>query len=130
VIRFSDQQKFLMWERWRQGDTLREVARLLERHPSSVFKKLNRTGGIQPAARSRSSRALSLTEREVVSRGLASGKSLRAIARELNRVPSTVSCEVARNGGFVRYRAATADQATCGSAQYAQRSASWPKTLS
>jgi len=86
-----------MWERWRQGDTLREVARQLERHPSSVFKKLSRTGGIQPDARSRSSRALSLIEREAISRGLASDKSLRAIARELNRAPSTISREVARN---------------------------------
>lgn len=53
-----------MWERWRQGDALREVARLLERHPSSVFKKLSRTGGMQPAERSRSSRALTLDDRE------------------------------------------------------------------
>jgi len=101
-----------MWERWRQGDTLREVARQLERRPSSIFKKLSSSGGIQSAERSRSARALSLTDREVISRGLASNKSLRTIARELNRAPSTISREVARNGGSVRYRAATADQAT------------------
>ena len=112
MIRFSSEQKTLMWERWRQGDTLREVARQLERHPSSVFKKLSRTGGIQPVARSRSSRALSLVDREAISRGLASDRSLRDIARELNRAPSTISREVARNGGAVRYRAASAEQAT------------------
>lgn len=116
MTRFSNQQKSLMWERWRQGDSLREVARLLERPPSSVFKQLHRTGGIQPTVRSRSSRALSLGERELISRGLASGRSLRAIARELNRAPSTVSREVARNGGPIRYRATSADQATWGRA--------------
>lgn len=108
-LRFSDQHKSLMWERWRQGDSLREIARLLERPPASVFKVLGRTGGIQPAPRSRSSRALSLEERENISRGLACGKSLRAISRELNRAPSTVSREVARNGGSAAYRATTAD---------------------
>ncbi len=101
-----------MWTRWRQGDGLREIARLLERGPASVSEVLSRTGGIQPAPRSRSLRALSLDEREVISRGLASGTSLRAIAQELNRAPSTVSREVERNGGSVNYRAATADQST------------------
>ena len=110
--RFSGNRKSQMWERWRQGDTQREIARLLERPPSSVFKQLSRTGGIQPAARSRSSRALSLDEREVISRGLASGKSLRAIALELKRAPSTISREVERNGGSINYRATAADQAT------------------
>lgn len=64
---------------------------------------------MQPAVRSRSSRALFLGERELISRGLASGRSLRAIARELNRAPSTVSREVARNGRSVRYRATSAE---------------------
>lgn len=101
-----------MWERWRQGDTLREIARLLERPPASVFKQLSRTGGIQPAPRKRSAIALSLNDREVISRGLATGKSLRAIALELSRAPSTIAREVGRNGGSVNYRAATAEQAT------------------
>ena len=109
-LRFSDQEKSLLWERWRQGDGLREIARLLERGPSSVSKVLHRTGGMQPATRTRSSRVLSLEEREAISRGLASGKSLRAIAQEISRAPSTVSREVERNGGITKYRAATADQ--------------------
>jgi len=79
-----------MWERWRQGDTLKEVARQLERHPLSAFKILSHAGGIQPVARTRSSRALSLADREAISRSLASDKSLRAIAQELNRAPSTI----------------------------------------
>lgn len=112
MTRFSNQQKSLMWDRWQQGDSLREISRLLERPPSSVFKQLRHTGGMRPTERSRSSRALSLDERELISRGLASGQSLRAIARELDRAPSTVSREIARNGGSVRCRATTADQAT------------------
>ena len=63
--RFSDNQKSQMWERWRQGDTLREIARLLERPPSSVFKQLSRTGGMQPSPRTRSSRAMSLNDRAI-----------------------------------------------------------------
>ena len=110
--RFSDLEKSLMWDRWRQGDGLREIARLLERGCSSVSKVLSRTGGIRPAPRTRSSRALSLDEREIISRGLACGKSLRAISRKIHRAPSTISREVERNGGSVRYRATTADEAT------------------
>lgn len=98
--RFSSQDRSLMWERWRHGDSLREIARLLERGPSSVSKLLSRTGGIQPAIRTRSSRALSLDEREIISRGLACGESLRTIAKEIKRSPSTVSREVERNGRY------------------------------
>ena len=101
----------LMWERWLKGDGLREIARFLERGPSSVSKVLRRTGGIKPVSRTRSSRTLSIEEREVISRGLACAKSLRTIAHEISRAPSTVSREVTRNGGSANYRAASADQA-------------------
>lgn len=111
-LRFTEREKTLLWERWHQGDGLREIVRLLERGPSSISKVLQRTGGIQPPARSRSSRGLCFGERESISRGLASGKSYRTIATEINRSPSTVSREVGRNGGRVRYRATAADQAT------------------
>ena len=114
--RFSNQEKSVLWERWRHGDSLREIARLLERGPSSISKVLSRTGGIAPASRSRSSRALCLAEREIISRGLASGKSLRAIAQEIRRAPSTVSREVVRNGGSANYRAITADECAWGRA--------------
>ena len=79
MTRFTNQQKSLMWERWRQGNSLSEIASLIERPPSSVFKQLRPTGRMQPTVRSRSSRALPLDERELNSRGLASGQSLRAI---------------------------------------------------
>ena len=78
-----------------------------------MFKQLRRTGGIQLAPRTRTPRVLSLNEQEVISRGLASGKSLRAIALELNRTPSTVGREVERNGGSVKYRAPTACHCLC-----------------
>ncbi len=112
MARFTNQQKTQMWERWQNGGSLREISRQLERQPSSIFKQLSRTGGIRPTERSRSPRALSLEERELISRGLARAQSLRAIARELNRAPSTVSREVARNGGLAHYRATAADSAT------------------
>ena len=111
MVRYSDKEKSLMWERWRKGDGIREIAQLLERGPSSVSKTLRRTGGIQPAPRQRASLALSLAEREIVSRGLASGISIRAISAEINRAPSTVSRDIKRNGGRVKYRAAAAEQA-------------------
>jgi IS30 family transposase len=71
---------------------------------------LARHGGIAPAARRRSRRALTLAEREDVSRGVASGCSLRGIAQRLSRAPSTISREVARHGGRAQYRAHEADQ--------------------
>ena len=71
---------------------------------------LVRCGGIRPVPRRRSPGRLSLAEREEISRGLAAGLSLRAIAAGLGRAPSTVSREVAAHGGRDRYRAAPADQ--------------------
>ncbi len=70
---------------------------------------MSSTGGVRPPTRTRSARCLSATEREEISRGLAAGEPLRAIARRLGRAPSTVSREVARNGGLARYRARDAD---------------------
>src|SRR5258707_5851356 len=67
-------------------------------------------GGIVPAARRRSALTLTLAEREDISRGIASGSSIRAIAKSLERAVSTVSREVARHGGRARYRASDADQ--------------------
>ena len=100
-----------MWERWRKGDSLHDIAKLFDRGHSSIARIIAETGGICPAQRSRSARALTLDEREIISRGLASQLSLRAIAVELGRSPSTVSREVQRNGGYGDYRASCAEQA-------------------
>ena len=84
---------------------------IFERNSSSIYPLLSRTGGIRPPERTRSRLALTLAEREEISRGLNVGLSLRAIARSLGRAPSTISREVERHGGLVFYRAATADKA-------------------
>ena len=101
-----------MWERWRKGDSLQQIAKLFDRNHSSVQRILAETGGIPPAPRCRAKRALTLSEREEISRGLVAGFSIRALAAQLGRAPSTVSREVKRNGGRECYRATQADQAT------------------
>lgn len=98
-----------LWQRWKTGHSLSDISRALGKPPGSVFSYLSSSGGIPPAARCRSPRALTLAEREEISRGLSAGASLRSIAAALTRPPSTVSREVGRNGGCGRYRAAVAD---------------------
>lgn len=110
-IQYTDTQKGLMWDRWQKGESLHQIARLFDRHHSSVRGILAETGGIRPPARRRSPRALSLAEREDVSRALVAGHSIRSIAASLGRAPSTISREIGRNGGADRYRASHADQA-------------------
>ncbi len=111
-IYYTETQKALMWDRWQQGESLHAIARLFDRHHPSIAGILSRTGGIRPPERKRSTLALTLSEREVISRGVASQLSLRAIANQLGRSPSTVSREVNRNGGLNQYRASQADKAT------------------
>jgi IS30 family transposase len=108
---YTESQKALMWERWQKGESLQQIAQLFDRTHSSVQGILVRTGGIRPAPRHRSTLALTLTEREEVSRALAAGHSIRSIASQLGRAPSTISREIQRNGGQQCYRASHADQA-------------------
>ncbi|MBN9339319.1 MAG: integrase [Comamonadaceae bacterium SCN 68-20] len=110
-IYYTESQKFLMWERWRKGESLQQIAQLFDRNHSSIQRILAETGGIQPRPRCRSRRALSLAEREEISRGLVAGHSIRSIARLLRRAPSTISREIDRNGGASGYRASLAEQA-------------------
>ena len=100
-----------MWDRWQKGDSLHDIARLFDRGHSSISRILAETGGIRPPQRRRSTFALTLAEREVISRELAKQLSMRAIAVQLNRSPSTVSREVMRNGGYTAYRASSAEEA-------------------
>ena len=109
--RLTAAQKTELWRRWRHGESLNAIGRALDRIAKVVRYEVARTGGIPPAARQRSRLALTLPEREAISRGLASGTSVRQISRQLRRAPSTVSREVRRHGGRRRYRAATADAA-------------------
>ncbi len=105
----SDQQKLELWQRWKAGEGLSEIGLALGKHAGSIHGVVSLKGGIAPDARTRSSRQLSLLEREHISRSLASNKSIRTIAGDLLRSPSTISREVKRNGGPVCYRAMIAD---------------------
>lgn len=100
-----------MWERWRKGESLQQIAQLFDRNHSSIQGILAESGGISPAPRIQSSLALTLAEREGISRALASGQSNYSIAVRLERAPSTISREIQRNGGRKCYRASQADQA-------------------
>ncbi|MDB4303501.1 IS30 family transposase [Desulfosarcina sp.] len=110
-IRYSEEQKSQMWDRWQKGESLCSIARLFDRGHSSISRIISITGGIRPPKRRRSRLALSLSEREDISRSLATGSSMRIIAAQLGRSPSTISREINRNGGVDQYRAADAEQA-------------------
>src|SRR6266403_2093284 len=109
-IYYTENQKALMWERWRKGESLQQIAQLFDRNHSSIQNILVATGGIRPPPRRRSRLALTLAEREEISRAIALDQSARSIARLLGRSPSSVSREISRNGGYDRYRAAPADE--------------------
>ena len=100
-----------MWERWKKGESLQQIAQLFDRDHSSIQRILAETGGIRPPERHRSQLALSLAEREEISRAVVAGQSIRSVATLLGRAPSTISREINRNGGAGCYRAAHADQA-------------------
>ena len=110
-IYYSEADKALMWDRWQKGESLHVIAQLFDRGHSSIQRILAETGGIRPRQRKRSRRALTLSEREEISRGVVTGQSLRSIAASLGRAPSTVSREINRNDGRQRYRASKANHA-------------------
>ena len=107
---YSQWDKQVMWDRWRQGDTLDEIAQLFDRPHSSIQGIFSKAGGVRPQPRRRSRLALTLYEREEISRGLVAGRSIRSIATALGRAPSTVSREIQRNGGRQVYRANRAER--------------------
>ena len=108
--KYTDEMKSFMWDRYQKGDSVWSIARSFDRSSSSIHGQLARSGGIRPADRKRSPWSLSLEEREEISRGLVAGLSMRAIADQLDRAPSTISREVSRNGGSHSYRASVGDQ--------------------
>jgi len=108
---YTSVEKSEMWDRWQQGESLNAIARAFETSHSAITKNFARFGGFRPPGRQRSRLALTLSQREEISRGLAVGLSLRTIARQLDRAPSTISREINRNGGLKRYRANQADEA-------------------
>ena len=110
--RFSPEEQTEVWERLASGQSMRSIAIRLGRYTSSVRQLVMRTGGVAPPlVRKASSRFLSLAEREEISRGVLTGLSLRTIAQQLHRYPSTISREIARNGSVLSYRAHAAEKA-------------------
>lgn len=105
----SAAQKAELWQRWKQGQSLSEIGRALGKHAGSIHGVVSSNGGFIPSIRRRARRALALAEREEISRGLAMGSSIRQIAGQLGRAPSTISREIHRHGGAHRYRASEAD---------------------
>ena len=117
MARFTEAERVEVWDRWQAGDAYRLIGRDLGRSAGSIRAFVESWGGVRPRVRRRSSRHLSLIEREEISRGVAAGESLRMVAARLGRVPSTVSRELARNGGRSSYRAHRADRAALGRAR-------------
>jgi IS30 family transposase len=105
----SAAQKADLWHRWKHGQSLSEIGRALGKHAGSIHGVVSSNGGFTPAVRRRSRWALTLAEREEISRGMAADSSIRQIATTLGRAPSTVSREIIRHGGAHTYRASEAD---------------------
>jgi IS30 family transposase len=107
---FTAGQKRELWARWKDGQCVADIARALgRRNKSGVYRILALDGGIAPIPHRRAPVTLRLEEREEISRGIAAGQSIRRIARDLGRSPSTISREIRRNGGSQAYRASPAD---------------------
>jgi IS30 family transposase len=107
---FGAAAKAELWDRWERGESLKAIGRAFDKPSSSIYFQLAPHGGIRPAPRRRSKLALTLVEREEISRGIAADESARSMAGKLGRSPSTVSREISRNGGYDRYRASSADE--------------------
>ena len=106
---FSSAEKTELWDRWQRGESFKAIGRVFGKPSSSIYFQLSPHGGIRPSPRRRSRLALSLWEREEISRGIVARHSIRSMALLLSRSPSTVSREVRRNSGYDQYRAALAD---------------------
>ena len=107
---FTAAEKTELWDRWQRGESLKAIGRGFGKPSSSIYNQLAPHGGIRPVPRCRSRLALTLFEREEISRGIAAHQSARSMARLLGRSASTVSREIRRNGGCDGYRAALADE--------------------
>jgi DNA-binding CsgD family transcriptional regulator len=107
---FTAAEKTELWDRWKRGESLKAIGRAFGKPSSSIYFLVAPHGGIRPAERRRSRLALTLAEREVISRGITAHQSARSMAKLLGRSPSTISREMSRNGGYDRYRATLANE--------------------
>ncbi len=108
---WTEQEQAAFWSRYRAGSSLRSIGQALGHSMQTLRTLMKATGGRQPVVPRRSARCLSLGEREEISRGVVAGQSCRTIAGRIGRAPSTVSREIAHNGGLDGYRACQADRA-------------------
>ena len=106
----TPERKSRIWELWRQGHPMSFIAADINKPPATVFSYLLYHGGIEPRPRRKRPDSLTMEERESISRGLASGLSMRRIAADLCRAPSNISREITRNGGSLKYRACLAER--------------------
>ncbi len=105
----SDEKHATVWKMWGSGSSFSEIAEAVGHPPGSIYTIIRQTGGYVPPPRRRRPGTLTLEDREEISRGLAAGQSIRQIARDLGRPPSTISREISRNNGRRHYRAVDAD---------------------
>jgi IS30 family transposase len=108
--RFSPEELRQIWTLWKEGQTYDFIGRAMDARMGTVYSVVREHGGLVPRERTRAPCTLSLSEREEISRSLASGDSMRCVARRLGRAPSTISREIGRHGGVPQYRAAKADR--------------------
>ena len=109
-LHYTAELRSRIWDKYKQGESLWSIARSIDRSSSCIYGLLSPTGGFRPPYRKRAKLALSLAEREEISRGIVANLSIRTIAAQLGRSPSTVSREINRHGGYADYRAAQADK--------------------
>src|ERR1700686_1751409 len=118
---FTAAEKTELWDRWQRGESLKAIGRAFGKPSSSIYCQVAPHGGIRPAPRRCSRLALTLSEREEISRGIAAHQSAGSMARLLGRSASTVSRELSRNGGYDRYGAPLADEKAWVRARRAKR---------
>lgn len=100
---FSTSEQSDIWLKWKQGESLSDIGRALRKHPGSIHHLIAFHGGIGPLSRKKSKVALTLKDREEISRGIAADKTIRTIASSLQRAPSTICREINRHGGRGAY---------------------------
>ena len=109
--RLSAAERTQLWTQWREGRSAAEIGRHLGRGRHAIQCIVERHGGTAPQPRRRADDRLTLCQREEISRALSIGESARCIAQRIGKHHSTISREIARNGGRRAYRAAAAEQA-------------------
>lgn len=107
---FSEHDRAEVWRRWKEGESLAAIGRALNRRAPSIYYILSKSGGVKQPPKKRSRMHLTMSKREEISRGIVQHKSIRSIAKNLGRTPSSISREIRKNGGISHYRAHASDK--------------------